>query len=52
VLHGGEARPVELVHRLLGRLPLPAGQLRRARELWNDATAGKGAASIEALATC
>jgi len=50
VLHGGEARPVELVHRLLGRLQLPAAQLRRARELWNEATGGKGPADIEALA--
>jgi diguanylate cyclase len=50
VLHGGEARPVELMHRLLGRLQLPAAQLRRARELWNEATAGSGGAKIDALA--
>lgn len=50
VLHGGEARPVELMHRLLGRLQLPAAQLRRARELWNEATAGKGATQIDELA--
>ena len=50
VLHGGEARPVELMHRLLGRLQLPAAQLRRARELWNEASSGKGGGSIDALA--
>jgi diguanylate cyclase len=49
VLHGGEARPVELMHRLLGRLQLPAARLRRARELWNEATVGKGA-GIDELA--
>ena len=51
VLHGGEARPVELMHRLLGRLQLPAAHLRRARELWNEATGGTGGgAKIDALA--
>lgn len=50
VLHSGEARPVELMHRLLGRLQLPAARLRRARELWNEATAGKGGGRIDELA--
>jgi hypothetical protein len=48
VLHGGEARPTELMHRLLGRLQLPAAQLRRARELWNEAASGKAGASLDA----
>jgi diguanylate cyclase len=50
VLHGGDTRPTELMHRLLGRLQLPAARLRRARELWNEATAGKDSTSIDALA--
>ena len=50
VLHGGEARPTELMHRLLGRLQLPAAELRRARELWNEAASGKAGASIDVLA--
>jgi len=41
---------VELIHRLLGRLQLPAAQLRRARELWNDAASGKSGGGVEALA--
>ncbi len=50
VLHGAEARPAELAHRLLGRLRLPAAQLRRARELWNDAASGRSPEAIDTLA--
>jgi len=50
VLHGDEARPTELMHRLLGRLRLPAAELRRARELWNQAASGRKPEALEALA--
>ncbi len=50
VLHGAEARPAELVHRLFGRLRLPAAQLRRARELWSDAASGRDPGAIDSLA--
>ena len=50
VMRDGEARPAELVHRLLGRLRMPSAQLRRARDLWNQASSARDPAAIDALA--